>query len=129
MVVDVPYGSLSNYVCEDKAKRCDLGKSPGRPYLIVDRDQDFIRNILAHQDRANEGSNMQDAIDIVQELAPNISHDQAQFHLSRTLLKGDTSVVKSRAVVAQQTMTKRSNITVKQQYRWHMTYENSLTEL
>jgi hypothetical protein len=45
------------------------------------------------------------------------------------LLKGDTSIVKAKAVVAQQTTTKRSNITVPQQYRWHQTYEHSLDEL
>jgi hypothetical protein len=37
--------------------------------------------------------------------------------------------VKSKAVVAQQTTTKRSNITVPQQYRCHQTYEHSLDEL
>jgi hypothetical protein len=45
------------------------------------------------------------------------------------LLKGDTSIVKSKSVFAQKTTTKRSNITVPQQYRWHQTYEHSLDEL
>jgi hypothetical protein len=45
------------------------------------------------------------------------------------LLKGDTSIVKAKAVVAQQTTTKRSNITVPQQYRWHQTYKHSLDDL
>jgi hypothetical protein len=45
------------------------------------------------------------------------------------LLKGDTNIVKEKAVVAQQTTTKRSNITVPQQYRWYQTYEHSLDEM
>jgi hypothetical protein len=44
-------------------------------------------------------------------------------------VKGDISIVKAKSVVAQQTTTKRSNITVPQQYRWHQTYEHSLDEL
>jgi hypothetical protein len=50
IIIDVPYGTLSNYVCEYKAKRRDLGKSSDRPSLLVDREQDFIRNVLANQD-------------------------------------------------------------------------------
>jgi hypothetical protein len=48
---------------------------------------------------------------------------------THTLLKGDKSIIKAKAVVAQQTTTKRSNITVPQQYHWHMIYERSLDEL
>jgi hypothetical protein len=66
---------------------------------------------------------------LVQELDPKLTQEQARHQLSRTLLKGDTIIVKSKALVAQQTTTKRSNITVPQQYRWHHTYEHSLDEL
>jgi hypothetical protein len=45
------------------------------------------------------------------------------------LLKGDTTIVKAKSVVAQQRITERSNIMVPQQYRWHQTYEHSLHEL
>jgi hypothetical protein len=72
---------------------------------------------------------VQEAIDLVHELDTKLSQQQARFHLSRTLLKGEKSIVKAKAVVAQQTTTKRSNITVHQQYRWHMIYESSLDEL
>jgi hypothetical protein len=73
--------------------------------------------------------NVQEDINLVQELDPKPGQQQARFHLSRTLLRGDKSIFKSKAVVAQQATTKRSKITVPQQYRWHMIYESSLDEL
>jgi hypothetical protein len=66
---------------------------------------------------------------LFQELDPKLTQEQARHHLSRTFLKGDTSIVKSKSVIAQQTTTKQSNITVPQQYRWHHIYEHSLDEL
>jgi hypothetical protein len=77
----------------------------------------------------NEGANYQEAVDLVQELDPKLTQEQARHPLSRNLLKGDSSIVKSKAGAPQQTTTKRSNITVPQQYRWHQTYEYSLDEL
>jgi uncharacterized membrane-anchored protein len=85
--------------------------------LLTARNQGFIRNVLARKDRSNEGANYQEAVDLVQELDPKLTQEQARHHLSRTLLKGDTSLVKAKAVVSQQTTTKRSNITVPLQYR------------
>jgi hypothetical protein len=85
--------------------------------------------MLARQDRENEGLNVQEAIELIQELDPNISQEQARFHLSHTFIKGDTSIVKTKSVVAQYTTTKCINIMMPQQYRWHMIYESSLGEL
>jgi hypothetical protein len=97
--------------------------------LLTARNKGFIRNVLAHKDRANEAANYQEAVDLVQELDPKLTQEQSRRHLSQTLMKGDTTIVKAKSVVAQQTNTKRSNITVPQQYRWHQTYEHSLDEL
>jgi hypothetical protein len=43
---------------------------------------------------------VQEAIDLAQELDPKLSQQQARFHLSRMLLKGNKSIVKSKAVLA-----------------------------
>jgi hypothetical protein len=66
---------------------------------------------------------------LVQELDPKLTQEQARHHLLRTLLKGDTTIVKAKSVVAQHTTMKRSDITVPRQYQWHQTYERSLDEL
>jgi uncharacterized membrane-anchored protein len=97
------------YVRKDN-KHSNPGDSAGRPPLLTARNQCFIRNVLAHKDRANEGSNYQEAVDLVQELYPKLTQEQDRHHLSRTLLKGDTSIVKAKAVVAQQMTTKRINM-------------------
>ena len=127
--VDIHFVTLQHYACEDKNKRKKLGSTMRRKPLLNSRDQYFVRNVLARQDRANEGSNVQEAIDLVTEVNPKLTQQQARFHLCRTFLKCDSSIVKSKAVVAQQTTTKQSNITVPQQYRWHMIYESALSEL
>jgi hypothetical protein len=126
--VGISASTLMVYVHKDN-KRSNPGDSAGRPPLLTVRNQGFIRNVLARKDRANEGANYQEAVDLVQELDPKLTQEQARHHLLRTLLKGDTTIVKAKSVVAQQTTTKRSNITVPQQYRWHQTYEHSLDEL
>jgi hypothetical protein len=128
IAVGISASTLMAYVRNDN-KRSNPGDSAGRPPLLTARNQGFIRNVLARKDRANEGANYQDAVDLVQELDPKLTQEQARHHLSRTLMKGDTSIVKAKAVVDQQTTTKRSNITVPQQYQWHQTYEHSLDEL
>jgi outer membrane PBP1 activator LpoA protein len=97
--------------------------------LLTARNQGFICNVLARKDQANEGANYQQAVDLVQELDPKLTQEQARHPISRTFLKGDTTTVKSKSVVAHQMTTKRSNITVPQQYQWHQTYEHSLDEM
>jgi hypothetical protein len=128
IAVGISASTLMAYIRKDN-KRSNPGDSAGRPSLLTACNQGFIRNVLARKDQANEGANYQEAVDLVQELDQNLTQEQARHHLSRTLLKGDTSIVKSKAVVAQQTTTERSNITVPQQYRWHQNYEHSLDEL
>jgi hypothetical protein len=116
------------YVCKEN-KRSNPGDIAGRPPLLTDRNQGFIRNVLAHKNRVNEGENYQEAVDVVQELDPKLTQEQSRHHLSRTLLKGDTTIVKAKAFVAQQMTMSGSSITVPQQYRWHQTYELSLDDL
>jgi hypothetical protein len=126
--VGISTSTLMAYVRKDN-KRSNPGDSSGRPPLLTARNQGFIRNVLARKDRANEGANYPEAVDLVQELDQKLTQEQSRHHLSQTFLKGNTSIVKSKAVVAQHTTTNRSNITVPQQYRWHQTYEHSLDEL
>jgi hypothetical protein len=66
---------------------------------------------------------------LVQELDPKLNQHKAHFHLSCTLRKGDNIIVKSKAVVAKQTTTKRSNRALPKQYSWNMIHESSLDEL
>jgi len=59
----------------------------------------------------------------------NFSQLSARRHLSRMLTKNFSHLIKKKPVVAQATTTKRSAITVEQQFRWHRTYEGALNEM
>jgi hypothetical protein len=123
------YRTANNYVCTNTSKCLRLGAVSGRQSLLDEQNQDFVHNVLARKDHANKGVNVQEAIDLVQELDPKLTYDQSRFRMTWTLLKGDKSIVKAKTTVAQQTTTKRSNITVNQQFRWYHTYTTALNEL
>ena len=128
-VVGVPYDTFKKYATKDSDKRRPLGKSAGRAPLIPEAEQQFLADVLARKDRGNDGASRAEAIDYVIEISPKLTRDQARLHLNRTLLKNHPDQVKPKPKVAQATTTKRSAITVEQQFRRHMTYDSSLDEL
>ena len=100
--------------------RRKLGAQCGRkPNLTLDAS-DFVGSVLARADRGNEGKNRQEAIDIVMELNPSLDRAKASKALTtNALIK--SKKVKASLVLAQSTTTKRSAITVDQQFHWHKT--------
>jgi hypothetical protein len=128
-VVGIPYDTFKKYVTKDGGKRRSLGKSVGRAPLIAEADQQFLADVLARKDRGNDGASPAEAIDYVIEISPKLTRDQARQHLNRTLLRNHPDQVKPKPKVAQATTTKRSAITVEQQFRWHATYDSCLDEL
>jgi hypothetical protein len=64
------------YVRKD-TKRSNPRDSAGRPPLLTAHNQGFILNVMAHKDRVNEGANYQEAFDVVQELDPKLTQEQA----------------------------------------------------
>jgi hypothetical protein len=127
--VGIPYNTLRQYIKGDKEKRRTVGKSVGQPPLIKKKDQEFVAQVLARLDRANDGATLPEAIDIVQQLDPDLSRQQARMAFRRTVHLQHPTLLKPKLRVAQSTTTKRSAITVMQQYRWHTTYESALNEL
>jgi hypothetical protein len=73
IAVHISASTLMAYVRKEN-KRSSPGDSVGRPPLLTDRNQGFIRNVLARKDRANEGENYQEAVDLVQELDPKLTY-------------------------------------------------------
>jgi hypothetical protein len=123
----IPYDTFKKYVAQDCSKRRVLGNSVGRK---AKRGQDLLADdASALKDRANEGANTADAIDLVLELNPSLSRDQARGNLTRTLIPSHPAQLIPRPVVAQATTTMRSGITHGQQFRWHTTYEDAMNEL
>jgi hypothetical protein len=69
--------------------------------------------------------------DMIQELQPGMNRKQANQSFHRTIRPKfvGTGGIKPKEVKAQATMTKRSAITVKQQFRWHMVVDGVLNML
>ena len=118
-LTEIPYHTLRAYICPNKGKRRVLGKSVGNPASTIDRSVDqFVVDVLRRKDRANEGLCRREMGDLVQDLAPNLSCKQAvRFADSiRARHKSELTGI----ISAQASTTKRTAITVEQQYRWHM---------
>jgi hypothetical protein len=49
--------------------------------------QSFVGDVLARKDRGNDGVKPSEAIDIVQEMNPALTREQAMRHFNKTLLK------------------------------------------
>ena len=92
-------------------------------------NQMFVADVLVRRDRGNKGSNKSEAINLVQDLLPHPSRIQAGQYFTTTIIPKHHTVLKSRTVKAQATTTKRSAITVEQQFRWMETYQKALSVL
>jgi hypothetical protein len=125
----IPYSTFKKYVSEDQSKRREVGKSVGNPSKITRDIQNVIVDTLSRYDRANNGKSPEEAIDLVCGLAPSLNRKQCSQILHRTIIPGNPEKLKPNAMKAQATTTKRSAITVAQQFRWHTMYEAGLNQL
>jgi hypothetical protein len=128
-VVGIPLDTFRKYVHPDPEKRREVGKSVGRPSLLTTGDQRFISDVLARLDRANDGSDLSGAIDLIQDINPDLSRTQARQTFARTVRPNHPHILKPKNMTAQATTTKRSAITVPQQFRWLRTYNSCLDDL
>eukprot|EP00978_Attheya_sp_CCMP212_P031727 scaffold120920_cov35-Attheya_sp.AAC.1 len=129
-VVGIPYDSFKKYVCSSSAKsKRELGKQGGKRSLLDANSQRFIADVIARHDRGNDGKSTSESIDIVMNMNPKISRKQAADVFNRTIRPNNKDLLTQNNVTAQATTTKRSAITIPQQYRWFKTYHNALNEL
>jgi hypothetical protein len=125
----IPFNTFRKYVHPDPEKRREVGKAAGWPSFLTKGNQEFILDALACLDRANNGSDLPVAIDLVQDIEPQLSRTQARQTFSRTIRPNHTHLLKPKTMTAQATTTKRSTITVPQQFRWLWTYNSCLDDL
>ena len=128
-IFGIPFDTFRKHVHPDPEKRREVGKSVGRPSLLTKGNQGFIADALACLDRANDGSDLPGAIDLVQDINPHLSRTQARQTFSRTIRPNQPNLLKPKTMTAQATTTKRSAITVPQQFRWLRTYNDCLDDL
>ena len=117
--VGIPNSVLHKYMHADLTKRTTLGSHAGRPSLLKPLVQSFVVDVLQRRDRGNEGLTNQDAASMIVDLEPALTTKQASEILRRSI-RPKFSDVLTNIIKAQASTTKRSAITVAQQYRWHM---------
>ena len=128
-VIGIPYNNFQKYSRAKVDNRRDTGKSVRRNSLLSTENQMFVADVLVRRDRGNKGSNKSEAINLVQDLLPHPSRIHAGQYFTTTIIPKHHTVLKSRTVKAQATTTKRSAITVEQQFRWMETYNKALAVL
>ena len=97
--------------------------------VVSGENTSFLGDVVVRCDQANNGLTRQEAISTLQELEPDLSRKQATNFFNRTFFQKNKGKVKKNLVKAQKTTTKRSQITVAQQYRWFKKYEEALNWL
>ena len=73
----IPTRTFHKYVLGPVEKRRKLGRSVGKNPIMSKESQAFVSDVLARSDRANEGKNRKEVIEIIQDLQPSLSRCQA----------------------------------------------------
>lgn len=122
---NIPVRTLRRYLAPDKNMRQPIGSSVGRPSIVSNVSSHFMAELSIRADRANDGITRSVALNTFRELEPSLTDKQLENHFNRTFFQKHKDVIK-KPVKAQQTTTKRSAITVSQQYRWFKLYQKGL---
>ena len=85
---------------------------------FVKKHQEIVTDVLVRRDRGNQGLGTAAAVDILETMIPSESREQLSM-LFRCTVWPAVSARLTGPVVAQATATKRTAITVQQQWRWH----------
>jgi hypothetical protein len=77
--------------------------------------------VLARADRGNDGLSLKEAVNMIQELVPNITRVSAWRQMQRYVMPPHAAigVLKRATQKVQATTSDRMNINVAQQYHWH----------
>lgn len=93
----------------------------GKKKLMTEDEIKFAGCVLARADRGNDGLSSKEAVDMIQELIPNVSRETARRQMQRYVLPLNAAigVLKKSLQLVQGTTSDRTNINLAQQYRWH----------
>jgi hypothetical protein len=118
--VDIPADTFYKYIKPNNPRQVGDG-SRGKKRLMTTDEIKFTGCILARQDRVNDGLSTKEALDLVQEMIPDITRKAARNAMYRNILPLNHAlgVLKRTTQKVQATTTDRTNINIPQQYRWH----------
>ena len=121
-------GTIRNYCHPEKDKRHKLGGHIGRRRLLDSGTAQVLVDTIRRHDRANQGKGLPEIIGTIQEIKPELDRKQARNTYDKTVKK-DHKKELTGIVKAQATTTKRSGITVEQQWRWHTLVDSMWNEI
>ena len=113
---DLTKGQLAPFVTENLAKRRKLGEKMGAKPLLSTEQQEFVADTIIRYDRGNEGKSVGEMIDLTADTMPGLSREQCRHALRRTVRHRYEHRLTG-PIKAQATTTKRSAITIDQQWR------------
>jgi len=103
----------------------------GGKKLLDDHEIELLSSAMIYRDESNNGMSRNEAISLIMELAQMNNRKKAENHLEHLVRTKQLKGLKNngRVVKAQATTTKRSQIQVEQQLRWHTTVDDTLAEM
>ena len=117
----IPFTTFQTHITPVDGKRIKLGSGAGKKPLLDSQSDDIIVDVLVRRDRVNQGVGVDGALDILEEMCPDLTRKQLDRSLRRTVLPAFYDRL-TKPVVPQATTTKRTTITVPQQWHWHQEY-------
>ncbi|KAI2510833.1 hypothetical protein MHU86_3619 [Fragilaria crotonensis] len=98
--------------------------------LLSESDRKFLSDIAISRDLRNNGMTRSEMITTIMELAQCTSRTQAKNHFDYLVRAGYLDGLKrgGKVVTCQKTTTKRTQITMEQQLRWHTSVDFALSE-
>ena len=126
--VRIPKGTFYAYAQPNRSKRTAFGSRAGKPGLLKPNVQQFTVDVLRRRDRGNEGLTNRETAEIIHDMVPHLKLEQVTGALRKTLRpaykKELTNIIKVQA-----STSKRSQITVPQQFRWHESVDQAIAFL
>ena len=114
----IPYTTFQTHITPVDGKRIKPVSGVGKKPLLDSQSNDIIVDVLVRRDRVNQGVGVDGALDILEEMCPDLTRKQLDRSPRRTVLPAFSDRL-TKPVVPQATTTKRTAITVTQQWRWH----------
>ena len=114
----IPYTTFQTHITSVEGKRIKLGSSVGKKPLLDSHSKDIIADVLVRKDRVNQGVGVTGALDILEQMHPNLTRQQLRQCFQRTVRLAFSGRL-TKPVEPQDTTTKRTAITVDQQWRWY----------
>ena len=68
----IPFATFQQHITKNDEKRIKLGNGVGKKPLFCIKSQEIIVDVLVRKDRANEGEGIAGAVDILEEMHPEL---------------------------------------------------------